>query len=119
MRNVFTRYANSHINLFPDEVDGFFAGKANQESDGNTRVKNMFLTRLDGINKLKKGVVLVAASNVPHKLDVSFRSRFDIEIVVPLPNCEQRKQLLTARMLHMEHELTASDVKAVAKATEG
>lgn len=108
------------ISIFcTDEVDGFFAGKPNQDSDGNTRVKNMFLTRLDGINTLGKGVVLVAASNVPYKLDVSFRSRFDMEVVVPLPTCNQRKEILTARMAKMDHVLNPADIKAVAKATDG
>jgi SpoVK/Ycf46/Vps4 family AAA+-type ATPase len=80
--------------LFVDEVDSLL-GNRNSEVGGEIRVKNQFLTEMDGINGKGKDLMLyvIGATNKPWSLDWPFLRRFTKRIYVPLPTLEARTNL--------------------------
>ena len=80
--------------LFIDEVDSLL-GTRNSEVGGEIRVKNQFLTEMDGINGKGKDLRLyvIGATNKPWSLDWPFLRRFTKRIYVSLPSLEARAKL--------------------------
>jgi vacuolar protein-sorting-associated protein 4 len=80
--------------LFVDEVDSLL-GNRNSEVGGEIRVKNQFLTEMDGINGKGKDLKLyvIGATNKPWSLDWPFLRRFTKRIYVSLPTLEARVNL--------------------------
>jgi SpoVK/Ycf46/Vps4 family AAA+-type ATPase len=80
--------------LFIDEVDSLL-GSRNSEVGGEIRVKNQFLTEMDGINGKGKDLKLyvIGATNKPWSLDWPFLRRFTKRVYVTLPSLEARVKL--------------------------
>jgi len=80
--------------LFVDEVDSLL-GSRNGEVGGEIRVKNQFLTEMDGVNGKGKNLKLyvIGATNKPWSLDWPFLRRFQKRIFVNLPTIEARQNL--------------------------
>jgi SpoVK/Ycf46/Vps4 family AAA+-type ATPase len=80
--------------LFIDEVDSLL-GNRNSEVGGEIRVKNQFLSEMDGINGKGKDLKLyvIGATNKPWSLDWPFLRRFTKRIYVQLPTLEARTNL--------------------------
>ncbi len=80
--------------LFIDEVDSLL-GTRNSEVGGEIRVKNQFLTEMDGINGKGKDLKLyvIGATNKPWSLDWPFLRRFTKRIYVTLPTLDARVRL--------------------------
>ncbi len=82
------------ILLFIDEIDSLL-GTRNGEVGGEVRVKNQFLTEMDGINGKSKESFLyvIGATNKPWSLESGFLRRFQKRIYVTLPDVLSRKNL--------------------------
>ena len=80
--------------LFVDEVDSLL-GSRNSEVGGEVRVKNQFLTEMDGVNGKGKDLMMyvIGATNKPWSLDHPFLRRFQKRIYVNLPTIEARQNL--------------------------
>ena len=80
--------------LFIDELDSLLGTRSN-EIGGEIRVKNQFLTEMDGINgkNSKLQLYVIGATNKPWSLDWPFLRRFQKRIFVGLPNYEARLNL--------------------------
>lgn len=80
--------------LFIDEVDSLL-GARNSEVGGEIRVKNQFLSEMDGINGKGKDLKLyvIGATNKPWSLDWPFLRRFTKRVYVTLPSLEARVKL--------------------------
>jgi SpoVK/Ycf46/Vps4 family AAA+-type ATPase len=80
--------------LFIDEVDSLL-GSRNSEVGGEIRVKNQFLSEMDGINGKGKDLKLyvIGATNKPWSLDWPFLRRFTKRVYVTLPSLEARVKL--------------------------
>jgi SpoVK/Ycf46/Vps4 family AAA+-type ATPase len=80
--------------LFIDEVDSLL-GARNSEVGGEIRVKNQFLSEMDGINGKGKDLKLyvIGATNKPWSLDWPFLRRFTKRVYVSLPSLEARVKL--------------------------
>lgn len=80
--------------LFIDEIDSLL-GTRNSEVGGEVRVKNQFLTEMDGINGKSKELQLyvIGATNKPWSLEVGFLRRFQKRIYVTLPANASRTNL--------------------------
>jgi len=80
--------------LFIDEVDSLL-GTRNGEVGGEIRIKNQFLTEMDGINSKGKNLKLyvIGATNKPWSLDWPFLRRFQKRIYVTLPTLPARQKL--------------------------
>ncbi|MDQ3839838.1 MAG: AAA family ATPase [Thermoproteota archaeon] len=105
--------------LFIDEIDSLL-GARNSEVGGEVRVKNQFLTEMDGINgKTKESLLyVIGATNKPWTLEAGFLRRFQKRIYVTLPDMASRTNLFSqyTRPLKKDRIFKCDEL---AKATEG
>ena len=94
MARGYAEQENKPVILFVDEVDSLL-GSRNSEVGGEIRVKNQFLTEMDGVNGKGKDLKLyvIGATNKPWSLDWPFLRRFQKRIYVNLPTIEARQNL--------------------------
>ncbi len=119
--------------LFVDEVDSLL-GNRNSEVGGEIRVKNQFLTEMDGINGKGKDLKLyvIGATNKPWSLDWPFLRRFTKRIYVSLPTLEARINLFdlytaplqkeekvrSAELAKLADGYSASDIKDICQSAQ-
>jgi SpoVK/Ycf46/Vps4 family AAA+-type ATPase len=105
--------------IFVDEIDSLL-GNRNSEVGGEVRVKNQFLTEMDGINgkSRESKLYVIGATNKPWSLEAGFLRRFQKRIYVSLPNRASRTHLFGqyTKKLQMESSLKIEDL---AKLTDG
>ncbi len=85
---------NVPVILFVDELDSLLGTRAS-EVGGEVRVKNQFLTEMDGINAKSKELQMyvIGATNKPWSLDWPFLRRFQKRIFISLPDYDGRFQM--------------------------
>src|ERR687888_879816 len=105
--------------LFIDEIDSLL-GTRNSEVGGEVRVKNQFLTEMDGINGKSKDFQLyvIGATNKPWSLEVGFLRRFQKRIYVTLPDNASRTNLFLQYTNPLNVDGTLR-VEELAKISEG
>jgi SpoVK/Ycf46/Vps4 family AAA+-type ATPase len=105
--------------LFIDEIDSLL-GTRNSEVGGEVRVKNQFLTEMDGINGKSKESLLyvIGATNKPWSLEVGFLRRFQKRIYVTLPGNPSRTNLFLQYTSPLNVDGTLR-VEELAKISEG
>jgi katanin p60 ATPase-containing subunit A1 len=103
--------------IFIDEADsimchrgggggGSFGSSMNEgssEHEGSRRMKTELLIQMDGLlssaaNSNSGGVFVLAASNLPWDLDPAFLRRMEKRILIPLPNAECRKEIISSQL---------------------
>ena len=108
--------------IFVDEIDsigrkrGAGLGGGHDERE---QTLNQMLSEMDGF-EVTAGIVMMAATNRPDILDPALLrpGRFDRQVVVPLPELDDRRQILE---VHCKHKRIAPDVDLdlVARGTPG
>ncbi|MCX7619695.1 MAG: ATP-dependent zinc metalloprotease FtsH [Acidimicrobiales bacterium] len=108
--------------IFIDEIDsigrkrGAGLGGGHDERE---QTLNQMLAEMDGF-EVTTGIVMMAATNRPDILDPALLrpGRFDRQVVVPLPELDDRRQILE---VHCKHKRIAADVDldVVARGTPG
>jgi cell division protease FtsH len=108
--------------IFVDEIDsigrkrGAGLGGGHDERE---QTLNQMLSEMDGF-EATEGIVMMAATNRPDILDSALLrpGRFDRQVVVPLPELEDRRQILT---VHIKHKRMDDDVDIdlIARGTPG
>jgi cell division protease FtsH len=108
--------------IFVDEIDsigrkrGAGLGGGHDERE---QTLNQMLSEMDGF-EATEGIVMMAATNRPDILDPALLrpGRFDRQVVVPLPELEERLAIL---QVHCKHKRIAADVdlEVVARGTPG
>ena len=108
--------------IFVDEIDsigrkrGAGLGGGHDERE---QTLNQMLSEMDGF-EATEGIVMMAATNRPDILDPALLrpGRFDRQVVVPLPELDERLAILE---VHCKHKRMASDVDldVVARGTPG
>ncbi|HEX6405050.1 MAG TPA: ATP-dependent zinc metalloprotease FtsH [Pseudonocardiaceae bacterium] len=107
--------------VFVDEIDaiGQRRGGALVSNDERDQTLNQLLAEMDGFDPAT-GVVVIAATNRPEVLDPALLrpGRFDRQVVVPLPNQQERQAILT---VHSNGKSLGPDVdlRVVARGTPG
>lgn len=105
--------------LFIDEIDSLL-GTRTSEIGGEVRVKNQFLTEMDGISVKSKDsqLYVIGATNKPWTLEAGFLRRFQKRINVSLPSLPTRVELFRQyiRPLNRDKSLKPDDL---AKLCEG
>jgi SpoVK/Ycf46/Vps4 family AAA+-type ATPase len=108
--------------IFVDEIDSLL-GNRNSEVGGEVRVKNQFLTEMDGINgkSRESKLYVIGATNKPWSLEAGFLRRFQKRIYVSLPNRESRIHLFDqyTRRLQMEPSLKIEDLARISDGYSG
>jgi cell division protease FtsH len=108
--------------IFVDEIDsigrkrGAGLGGGHDERE---QTLNQMLSEMDGF-EVTTGIVMIAATNRPDILDPALLrpGRFDRQVVVPLPELDDRRKILE---VHVKHKRIAPDVDLdlVARGTPG
>lgn len=105
--------------LFVDELDSLLGTRTN-EVGGEIRVKNQFLTEMDGINSKSKELQMyvIGATNKPWSLDWPFLRRFQKRIFITMPDHDARFQMfkLYTSPLNVDGNLKLDEL---AKVSEG
>jgi SpoVK/Ycf46/Vps4 family AAA+-type ATPase len=121
------------ILLFIDEIDSLL-GSRNGEVGGEVRVKNQFLTEMDGINDKAKNskLYVIGATNKPWTLESGFLRRFQKRIYVTLPDhlsrlhlfqqytepLKMEKLLKPDSLSELTHGYSASDIKDICQSAQ-
>lgn len=94
--------------VFLDEVDAIAPSRDKVQGEVEKRVVATLLTLMDGLSG-RDNVIVIAATNLPNKLDPALRrpGRFDREIAIPVPDRAGRLQILE---IHSRGMPLASDV---------
>lgn len=104
--------------LFIDEIDSLL-GTRNSEVGGEVRVKNQFLTEMDGINGKSKEsqLYVIGATNKPWSLEAGFLRRFQKRIYVTLPDSASRTNLFNqyTRPLNIEGALKVEELAKISE----
>ena len=84
--------------IFFDEIDAIASARGD-ESTTNRMVAEL-LAQMDGINRVKGNITIVAATNRIDNLDPAILrpGRFDEKILVPLPDAKMRAMMLKKRL---------------------
>ncbi len=108
--------------IFIDEIDsigrkrGAGLGGGHDERE---QTLNQMLAEMDGF-EATEGIVMMAATNRPDILDPALLrpGRFDRQVVVPLPELDDRREILA---VHIKHKKIAKDVDLdlIARGTPG
>ena len=108
--------------IFVDEIDsigrkrGAGLGGGHDERE---QTLNQLLAEMDGF-ETTEGVIVMAATNRPDILDAALLrpGRFDRQVIMPLPECEERLAILT---VHSKGKRMGTDIvlDTMAKATPG
>jgi len=133
MANKLYESENIPILLFIDEIDSLI-GNRNGEVGGEIRVKNQFLTEMDGINNKSKNskLYVIGATNKPWSLEAGFLRRFQKRIYVTLPDNDSRNYLFRQYTMPLKKDKTlkidelsklvqgysASDIKDICQAVQ-
>jgi vacuolar protein-sorting-associated protein 4 len=75
--------------IFLDEAEAYFAAR----KEPNSTISEL-LTQIDGVGHDNKNIVVVAATNLPWKLDAAVLRRLNSRAFVGLPNAQERLILL-------------------------
>lgn len=133
MANKLLETENIPILLFIDEIDSLL-GTRSGEVGGEIRVKNQFLTEMDGINNKAKEskLYVIGATNKPWSLEAGFLRRFQKRIYVTLPDNDSRNYLFKQYTAPLRKEkglkiedlaklvqgYSASDIKDICQAAQ-
>ena len=94
-----TAQAEAPSVIFIDEVDSVLGQRNEQDHESSRRMKNEFLTALDGaLTDREKLVLLVGATNMPEQIDQAALRRFEKKLFIPLPGPNARLELLTTTL---------------------
>ena len=105
--------------IFFDEIDALASHRGADKGSGvNDRVIAQLLTELDGVEGLT-GVVVIAATNRPDRIDKALLrpGRLEKLVYIPLPDLECRTEIFKLKFSKIPHE--ELDFEECAKLTEG
>lgn len=118
LASMFER-ARSHTPcvLFFDELDALAYARSKASSASTRTVVNEFLTQLDGLGKDNRGVLVLAATNMPWDVDDAMKrpGRFSRQIFVPPPDAAARQEMLRIKLTGVPAE--SLDLPALAART--
>jgi transitional endoplasmic reticulum ATPase len=92
--------------LFFDELDALAYSRSKAHSEHTRTVVNEFLAQLDGMGKDNRGVLILAATNMPWDVDPAMKrpGRFARQIFVPPPDAEARRKMLEIKLTGVPQE---------------
>ncbi|MDJ1175947.1 AAA family ATPase [Roseofilum capinflatum] len=120
LRALFEKAArNAPCLIFIDEIDSLAPDRSQVEGEVEKRVVGQLLGLMDGF-AVSDSVVVLAATNLPNRLDPALRrpGRFDREIVFRVPRSEERVKILQILSQGMPLE-SSVDLEAIAARSVG
>lgn len=117
MRKIFEYTKGKRIMLLLDEFDAI--AKKRDDTQDLGELKRVVTTLLQNLDSMQTQTFLVAATNHHHLLDPAIWRRFDITILLELPNEQQREQIITNAIATYLHNYTIVDSQKLVLLTEG
>ncbi len=109
MRDIFAQAAElDRCIIFLDEIDSICSDRSSDDSRHTKSILTTMLTCMDGFLKTTKPNqlrIIVAATNLPWKLDSALKrgGRFETQIYVPLPDEDARKKFVELDLNKLPH----------------
>jgi SpoVK/Ycf46/Vps4 family AAA+-type ATPase len=103
--------------LFFDELDALAYSRSKANSEHTRTIVNEFLAQLDGMGQDNKGLLILAATNMPWDVDPAMKrpGRFSRQIFVPPPDAAARQRMLEVKLTGVPCD--ALDLAAIAQKT--
>eukprot|EP00094_Tigriopus_californicus_P003213 TCALIF_03092-PB protein Name:"Similar to PEX1 Peroxisome biosynthesis protein PAS1 (Komagataella pastoris)" AED:0.09 eAED:0.09 QI:23/0.85/0.66/1/0.78/0.73/15/0/1044 len=107
--------------LFFDEFDSLAPRRGHDSTGVTDRVVNQLLTQLDGVESLESGIFVMAASSRPDLIDPALLrpGRLDRKALCPMPNFQERLDILNALGREVHFESRSEDLRIIATKTDG
>lgn len=112
--------------IFIDEIDSLLSQRKDGDNESSRRVKNEFLTSLEGADTASEDkVLLIGATNMPWELDHAALRRLPKRLYVPLPGLAARRNLLNRQLNKhnsshgLDGALKCTDITAIVDRTDG
>lgn len=112
--------------IFIDEIDSLLSTRRDADAESSRRVKNEFLTSLEGADTAQDDkVLLIGATNMPWELDPAALRRLSKRLYVPLPGQKARLALLRKQLAQhnaavgLQGALAQKDLQVIVSRTEG
>jgi SpoVK/Ycf46/Vps4 family AAA+-type ATPase len=104
--------------LFFDELDALAYSRSKSGSASARTVVNEFLAQLDGVGRENRGLLVLAATNMPWDVDSAMKrpGRFSRQIFVPPPDAAAREAMLEIKLTGVPLD-DGIDFKRLAAAT--
>lgn len=124
MRDIFAQAAElDRCIIFLDEIDSICSDRSSDDSRNTKSILTTMLTCMDGFMKTTKPGqlrIIVAATNLPWKLDSALKrgGRFETQIYVPLPDEPARRKFVEQELSNKPHAADVT-VEYLAKRLEG
>ena len=124
VRDIFAQAAElDRCIIFLDEIDSICSDRSSDDSRHTKSILTTMLTCMDGFMKTKKRNqlrIIVAATNLPWKLDSALKrgGRFETQIYVPLPDEDARKKFVALDLDKLPHSCDVT-VEYLAKRLDG
>jgi len=104
--------------IFIDEIDSI-GGTRDSGEKYTSGMKTEFLVQMDGVGNDASGVLVLAATNLPWKLDPALRRRFQRRIHIGLPDAKARARMFEIGVGDTPCELKPQDYEKLGCMTEG
>lgn len=112
--------------IFIDEIDSLLSKRRDADNESSRRVKNEFLTSMEGADTAAEDkVLLVGATNMPWEIDGAALRRLPKRLYVPLPGANSRQGLLKRQLAaHNEKQgnngaIGDEEMNTIVKMTDG
>jgi SpoVK/Ycf46/Vps4 family AAA+-type ATPase len=105
--------------LFFDELDALAFSRSKAATSSARTVVNEFLAQLDGMGRDNRGVLILAATNMPWDVDGAMKrpGRFSRQIFVPPPDAAARESMLQVKLTGVP-VAAGLDLAAIARRAE-
>jgi vacuolar protein-sorting-associated protein 4 len=105
--------------IFIDEIDALCGPRGEGESEASRRIKTEMLVQMDGVGNDSKGILVLAATNIPWQLDAAIRRRFQRRVHIGLPDAAGRARMFKLAIGDTETNLQPQDYHTLATMSDG
>ncbi|XP_069690326.1 uncharacterized protein [Periplaneta americana] len=112
----YTRKKGEPCIIFVDEVDSLCRKRTSAEREMDRRIKTELLVQMDRCDSCS---FLLCATNYPWDIDSAFMRRFQMQFYIPLPDRDERLQIMRLHTAENSVELSDTDWQQLLDHTEG
>lgn len=116
IRKIFDYVKDKDVVLFLDEFDAI--AKKRDDSNELGELKRVVTTLLQNLDEMPSNVFLIAATNHQHMLDPAIWRRFNLAVLLELPNVTQRKKIIENKLENVSI-FSKKQIEMLIKLTEG
>ncbi|XP_055305836.1 katanin p60 ATPase-containing subunit A-like 2 isoform X2 [Sitodiplosis mosellana] len=105
--------------IFIDEFESLASKRdSSNDHEATKRFKNELLIQIDDLDSSAGNVLLLANSNLPWEIDEAFLRRFERKILIDLPSCENRADIMN-QLLPTTKQWSVNKMNQLIEASDG